>query len=63
MKNRRGGIFLRASGWCTTKLCATIRRNPYSAKLLRRANNASMGEWSSLRNQVEKYLGSCVMSD
>jgi hypothetical protein len=41
----RGGILLRARGWFTTKLCATIWRNPYSAKLLRRATNASMGEW------------------
>jgi hypothetical protein len=46
-KNCRGGIFLCASGWCTTKICATIRRNPYSVELLLRANNASKGEWSS----------------
>jgi hypothetical protein len=44
-KNCIGGILLRTRGWCTTKLCATIRRNPYSAKLLRRSTNASMGEW------------------
>jgi hypothetical protein len=46
-KRERGGILLGARGWCTTKLCATVRRNLYTAKLLRRATNASMGEWSS----------------
>jgi hypothetical protein len=27
-KNCRGGILLGARGWCTTKLCATIWKNP-----------------------------------
>jgi hypothetical protein len=48
-KNKRGKIVEEGGprGRCIIKLCATIRRNPYSAKLLRRANNASMGEWCS----------------
>jgi hypothetical protein len=51
-KNKRGriieeAILLGTSGGCTTKLCATVRRNSYTAKLLWRATNASMGEWCS----------------
>jgi hypothetical protein len=41
-KNHRGGNILRTSEWCTTQ-CATIWRDPSSAKLLRRATRASMG--------------------
>jgi hypothetical protein len=32
---------------CTTKLCATIWRNPGAVELLRCCANASMGEWCS----------------
>jgi hypothetical protein len=42
-KNCRRRILLGTRGRCTTKLCATVRRNSYTAKLLRRATNASMG--------------------
>jgi hypothetical protein len=47
MKNCRGGILLSIRGRCTTKLCAIVWRNSYTTKLLRRATNASMGEWCS----------------
>jgi hypothetical protein len=46
-ENCRRRILLGTRGRCTTKLCATVQRNSYAAKLLRRATNASMGEWCS----------------
>jgi hypothetical protein len=51
-KNKRGRIIEEGSssaqeGGAQTKLCATVRRSPHTAKLLRRATNASMGEWCS----------------
>jgi hypothetical protein len=38
-------IMVVCMGVMSSSLCATIQRNPYSAKLLRRATNTSMLEW------------------